>query len=273
MSSEEAQKFIDEVWGLQGVAYVVVVLRYYSRIVTLGWGKLALDDYLIALATLVYTAESTAAYYVVAYWKGLANNGMSDQDRIELDPSSEEWLIRVNGSKTHVIGLLLYMTLLWLLKGCWVVYYLRLTDGLPSQKFLTKWAMLAGDSDPAQSGYWSVRESFVSFVLTNMPMLYPLLKSFLEKIGTTMGFTNNNGESGRATGSGQAYRLGSYPDQHKKTKNRDPNPVPEETRYGSNEHIVPANDESHGADSRSEGISLDDRSHDPFHAAHATEPF
>lgn len=51
MSSDEAQKFIDEVWGLQGVAYLVLLLRYYSRIVTLGWGKLALDDFLIALAT------------------------------------------------------------------------------------------------------------------------------------------------------------------------------------------------------------------------------
>lgn len=78
---------------------------------------------------MVYTAESAAAYYVVAYWKGFANNGMSDQDRLELDPGSEEWVLRVNGSKTHVVGLLLYTTLLWLLKGCWVVYYLRLTYG------------------------------------------------------------------------------------------------------------------------------------------------
>jgi hypothetical protein len=56
---------------------------------------------------------------------------MSDQDRLQLDPSSEEWLLRVNGSKTHVVGLLLYTTLLWLLKGCWVVYYLRLTYDEP----------------------------------------------------------------------------------------------------------------------------------------------
>lgn len=47
----EAQEFINEVWGLQAVAYVVLVLRYYSRVVTLGWGKFALDDYLIAVAT------------------------------------------------------------------------------------------------------------------------------------------------------------------------------------------------------------------------------
>lgn len=86
---------------------------------------------------LVYTAESAAAYYVVAYWQGLANNGMSDQDRLELDPGSEEWLLRVNGSKTHVVGLLLYTTLLWLLKACWVVYYLRLTydENFNTQKF------------------------------------------------------------------------------------------------------------------------------------------
>lgn len=47
----EAQEFINEVWGLQGVAYLVLGLRYYSRIVTLGWHKFALDDYLIAVAT------------------------------------------------------------------------------------------------------------------------------------------------------------------------------------------------------------------------------
>ena len=50
-----------------------------------------------------------------------------------------------------------------------------------------------------------------------MPMLYPLLKSFLEKIGSTLALTNNNRASSGATGNGQAYRLGSYPNQHKKT--------------------------------------------------------
>lgn len=76
---------------------------------------------------LVYTAESVAAYFVVAYWKGVANNGMTDEERAALSPTSEEYMLRVNGSKTHVIGLLLYTTLLWLLKGCWVIYYFRLT--------------------------------------------------------------------------------------------------------------------------------------------------
>lgn len=129
-----------------------------------------------------------------------------------------------------------------------------------------------GDSDPSQSGYWSVRESFVSFVLTNMPMLYPLLKSFLAKIGTTLALTNNNGESGRATSSGQAYRLGSYPNQHKKTRNKDPNPMPEDTRYGSNERIVSVDGESRDAASGGDAAAFDDQPHDHFHGTSGFEP-
>ncbi len=45
-----ANKFITEVWGLQGAAYLVVCLRYYSRISTLGWRKLAWDDFIMLLA-------------------------------------------------------------------------------------------------------------------------------------------------------------------------------------------------------------------------------
>lgn len=44
------QKFISEVWGLQGTAYVVVALRYYSRFTVLGWRCLAWDDILMLLA-------------------------------------------------------------------------------------------------------------------------------------------------------------------------------------------------------------------------------
>jgi hypothetical protein len=87
----------------------------------------------------VYTAESVAAYAVVQFWKGLSNNGMTDEQRAALDPNSEEWILRVDGSKTHVLGLLLYTTLLWLLKGCWVVYYGRLTGGVHKQRKIIKW--------------------------------------------------------------------------------------------------------------------------------------
>lgn len=105
-----------------------------------------------------------------------------------------------------------------------------------------------------------------------MPMLYPLLKNFLEKIGSTLALTNNNGVSGGVTVNGQGYRLGSYPNQHRKTRNKDPNPVPEETRYGSNEHIVPLDDEIRDADSTGEGAAIEEQSHSRFHVAGGFEP-
>ncbi|KAK6218448.1 hypothetical protein QIS74_06328 [Colletotrichum tabaci] len=332
--SSEADRFIREVWGLQGVAYLVVGLRYYSRISTLGWQKFAWDDALMGLATLVYTAESVAAYFVVAYWRGLANNGMTDEQRAAVDPASEEWMLRVNGSKTHVIGLLLYTTLLWLLKGCWVVYYSRLTNGVHNMKRIIFWAAIimpatyiacllvafckcipfqnqwqinpspgnscmpaisfvqttfvmamntatdfylmaiplpmvwkshlpwrkkatliimfsggflemafgilrcvsiltVGDVDPAQSGYWSVRESFVSFVLTNMPMVYPLFKGVIERSRNLS--TNNNSALSDSNG----YRLGSYTGKQRPKSGSHPLSIPNGTKWGSDEHIVP----------------------------------
>jgi hypothetical protein len=45
------ERFIRELWTLQAVAYWVVALRYYCRIHTLGWSKLAWDDGLMFIAT------------------------------------------------------------------------------------------------------------------------------------------------------------------------------------------------------------------------------
>lgn len=84
----------------------------------------------------VMSIESMAGYFVVAVWKGFANNGISDGYRETLyntatanpgGPEAEEMLLRIGGSKNHVLGLLMYATLMWLLKGCWILYYNRLT--------------------------------------------------------------------------------------------------------------------------------------------------
>lgn len=53
----EARKFLHELWVLQGVAYLVVALRYYSRIRINGWRHLAWDDLTMALA--VVSDDST----------------------------------------------------------------------------------------------------------------------------------------------------------------------------------------------------------------------
>jgi hypothetical protein len=53
-----------------------------------------------------------------------------------------------------------------------------------------------GNLDPAQSGYWSIREAFVAIVLTNMPIVYPLFKRVFERGLSTAG------RSGSGRGSG-----------------------------------------------------------------------
>lgn len=69
-----------------------------------------------------------------------------------------------------------------------------------------------GDIDPAQSGYWSVRESFVSFVLTNLPAIYPLIKNFVDKTRLSYGSRSASNITGGAGKSGtNGYRLDSYP--------------------------------------------------------------
>ncbi|KAI1412539.1 hypothetical protein F5Y13DRAFT_190135 [Hypoxylon sp. FL1857] len=224
----EEQSFVQEVWGLQGTAYLVAALRYYNRLSTFGWRNLAPDDAIMFLAVIVYTAESLMAYLVVAYWKGLANNAMTDAQRAALSPQSQEWYLRVNGSKTHVVGLLLYTTLLWLLKACWLVYYARLTyvAYLPAQ---------LGDTDPAQSGYWSVRESFVSFVLTNMPMIYPMFRKFIEK-GRSLSRSKATSQ-----GDSRGYKLGSLPGHPISAVGKQQQTslsVPKQTIWGSEEHIL-----------------------------------
>ncbi|KAK5658179.1 hypothetical protein OQA88_2152 [Cercophora sp. LCS_1] len=329
----EAERFILEVWILQGTAYLMVGLRYFNRIHSMGFSGLTWDDLLMLFATLTYTAESVMAHLVVAYWRGLANNAMTEDQRASLSPTSEEYLFRVNGSKTHVAGLLLYTTLLWLLKGCWTIYYARLTSGVHKMKLLIRGAYIMmpltyvgcllvaflkcipfekqwqiypnpgnncepaistlqtifvmimntltdlllmsiplpmiwksslplrkkffllimfsggllemtfgilrctsiltlGDIDPAQSGYWSVRESFVSFVLTNMPMVYPLIKGVVEKgmssIGVSKGGTRVNTEG---------YRLGSYPTRTHLSRKQGPITAGG-TEWGSEENIV-----------------------------------
>ena len=41
-----------------------------------------------------YSVETYLAYSVGAFWKGLANNAMTDEERQLLDPNSEEYRLR-----------------------------------------------------------------------------------------------------------------------------------------------------------------------------------
>ncbi|KAL8858195.1 MAG: hypothetical protein Q9178_005207 [Gyalolechia marmorata] len=101
---------------------------------TVGFAKLAADDYLMIIAGALYSAETSVAYYVGASWKGLANSGMTPEHRASLSPDDEEYKLRVGGSKNQLVGWLVYTVLLWTLKTCMLIFFSRLTDGVHNMK-------------------------------------------------------------------------------------------------------------------------------------------
>ncbi|KAJ8068600.1 hypothetical protein OCU04_002308 [Sclerotinia nivalis] len=119
-------KLVVEAWTCWAIAVIFITIRISARLSKLGWRELKLDDGLMFCALFVYTAEATSSYYLVARWLGYSNSGMTDNERQTLDPNSLEWLYRVNGAKTHIWDWITYVSLMWLLKACWIAYYSRL---------------------------------------------------------------------------------------------------------------------------------------------------
>ncbi|KAJ2995461.1 hypothetical protein NUW58_g1260 [Xylaria curta] len=115
------QQFVTEDFTLFAIGLLVTVTRTFARVKQVGWKGLQGDDYLVWLAMLIYAAETALAYSVGAVAMGLANNGMTDEQRRTLDP---------NRCKIQLSGWSAYSALLWTLKASLLVFYIRLTAGL-----------------------------------------------------------------------------------------------------------------------------------------------
>ncbi|CAI7665647.1 uncharacterized protein N7487_008003 [Penicillium crustosum] len=126
--------FNTEAFTLLGVAIAIIGLRTTARWIMVGPKGFQADDYLMIVACVVYGLETGAAYMVGAWFMGLANNSMTDEQRKQLSPDSEEYRLRVGGSKVQVAGWSLYTLLLWLLKTCMAIFYSRLTAGLVNMR-------------------------------------------------------------------------------------------------------------------------------------------
>ncbi|KFY16447.1 hypothetical protein V492_01333 [Pseudogymnoascus sp. VKM F-4246] len=126
--------FNTELWTLYAFGVAVTVLRTYARVKAVEFRDLQADDFIIWLAIALYTTQSTLAFFAVNHGQGLANNSMSDDQRAALSPSSEEYELRVFGSKIQVVGWTCYCCLIFTLKIAVLFFYMRLTEGL-SKKF------------------------------------------------------------------------------------------------------------------------------------------
>ncbi|EQL01350.1 hypothetical protein G6O67_005275 [Ophiocordyceps sinensis] len=123
-------KFTTEAWTLLAIGVLITSLRTYARARAVGFKGLQADDYLVWVAAFLYVAETILAFCVGHVAHGLANNGMTDEQRVALSPNDPEYRLRVIGSKIQLAGWSTYSTLLWSLKASLLVFYLRLTAGL-----------------------------------------------------------------------------------------------------------------------------------------------
>ncbi|KAK2011818.1 hypothetical protein LZ32DRAFT_606075 [Colletotrichum eremochloae] len=138
-AAEAGLRFTIEAWTLYGIGVFLTVLRTYARVKAVGFRNFRADDYLVWLAILFYTVQSALAHSVGSVAHGLANNGISDQERSALSPDDPEYALRVIGSKIQVAGWTTYSALIWLLKLAMLVFYLRLTEGLGRRYRMRIW--------------------------------------------------------------------------------------------------------------------------------------
>ncbi|AEO71943.1 uncharacterized protein THITE_2029799, partial [Thermothielavioides terrestris NRRL 8126] len=124
------QQFTIEAFTLLAVGACVTVIRTAARINVVGIKGLQWDDVLVWVGTIFQAAETALAYNVGHAAQGLANNGMTDEQRAALSPDSAEFHTRVKGCKIQLAGWTTYSVLLWSLKTSLLFFYRRLTAGV-----------------------------------------------------------------------------------------------------------------------------------------------
>ncbi|KAK7229960.1 hypothetical protein V2G26_002130 [Clonostachys chloroleuca] len=112
----------------------LVGFRVFCRTRAIGISSLGSDDYLMIFSILPLVAETVVQYITGTEFHGLANSAMTDNYRLGIEPGSQEWIWRVNGTKTILVGWIMYTTQIWMIKASMCTFYLRLTAGLEGYK-------------------------------------------------------------------------------------------------------------------------------------------
>ncbi|KAJ5879212.1 hypothetical protein N7455_002677 [Penicillium solitum] len=166
-AASEAHKATVELWTLYAIAVAVTILRTYARSKTGGWRNLRLDDYLIWVAIILYTAQASLAHSVGSVSGGLANNGMTTAQREALSPDNPAYRARVIGSKIQIAGWSTYSALINSLKLSMLAFYVRLMDGLGRRYHI-----------PIYVGFGLVIGSFLASIITIFAACRPFHKNW-----------------------------------------------------------------------------------------------
>ncbi|KAL9047021.1 MAG: hypothetical protein Q9214_000295 [Letrouitia sp. 1 TL-2023] len=207
-----AENFIAEAFSLLAIALVAIGLRLYIRVLTVGFRKLALDDYLMIWAGV--------SALMLESWRNRLTDVVPVLGR---NRACMIWKSRLAMKKKWVLSIMFSGGILIIVAGI-----------LRCVLILT-----AGANGPALAGEWSIRESFIAVMVNNLPMLYTLY----QRIAQSDLFNQSRNLSGKSSGRG-SYPLGSYRTgesgkaSKKGKKFQHPLSMPNDTAMGSDERIV-----------------------------------
>ncbi|KAF9890787.1 hypothetical protein FE257_005357 [Aspergillus nanangensis] len=131
LGPEFGRGFAKETWTLYAVGMLGVVLRFVARIRRLGIRNLQVDDYLMVFAAVWYTLLCVALNQVAS---GGGSNLMTDDDIRNLTPAIKAE--REKGSKWVYVSEHSFVLAVWAMKGCMLVIYARITEGLRQRKWV-----------------------------------------------------------------------------------------------------------------------------------------
>ncbi|KAH7136238.1 hypothetical protein EDB81DRAFT_761931 [Dactylonectria macrodidyma] len=113
-----------------GISLCLIFFRIFCRARRVGIRNIEADDYLMLFTIIPYTVETTMSYYVSSTFNGLTNSDMTKEERASLSPSSDEYRMRVSGSKVQLVVWVMWLTIMWMIKASICAFYGRLTAGI-----------------------------------------------------------------------------------------------------------------------------------------------
>ncbi|POS81010.1 hypothetical protein DHEL01_v200583 [Diaporthe helianthi] len=125
--------------AIEWIVYLVLIilitaLRTYARASIPGRRGFGWDDYLVWIAVVWYVILTAEVYVIGVTAIGIANDSMTNEYRAQLakdGPGSQEFHLRVLGSKMQLAAWISYSLVLWLLKGSLLCFFvIRLTEGI-----------------------------------------------------------------------------------------------------------------------------------------------
>ncbi|KAH8672650.1 hypothetical protein BGZ60DRAFT_282835 [Tricladium varicosporioides] len=131
---ERDPEFLQEAWALYGIGAVVLLLRFATRIKTVGFKGFQGDDYMSILVLALFTMDAATVHII--YYAGTNVEAAALQLTRTLTP--EEIAQFEFGSKEQLAAWYSYTALIWAMKGTMLFFFDRLTIGLWQHRYV-KW--------------------------------------------------------------------------------------------------------------------------------------